>query len=72
MFLATNPLDHRKIPEAFYSIALMYFVNQEIELARTYWQKANQAAKDQLPCLILNVDFRPKKSLNLYFQLIIF
>ncbi len=70
LFLDSNPLDHRKVPEAYYSIALMYLVNQEIELARTYWQKANQASKDRLPCFDPNKDFPPKKSLDLCFQVI--
>lgn len=68
IFLDSNPPDHRKAPEAFYSIALCYLVIKDFSTARVYWEKANDSELDRLPCFRpVEDDFMPKASLDLYF-----
>ncbi|CAF1228986.1 unnamed protein product [Adineta steineri] len=55
-FVKSAPLDHRKIPEAYYAVASCYIANtaipNHIEIAEKYYEKAIEAEKHQLPCFI--------------------
>ena len=52
-FLKSNPEDHRKFPEALYSLAHIYFVSGEVNKAKAFFLKGLQAEdpKIRLPCL---------------------
>ncbi len=51
-FLSSNPTDHRKRPEAFYCLAYIYALSNEITKVQTYYQKGLEAEdpKVRLPC----------------------
>ncbi|CAF4529293.1 unnamed protein product, partial [Didymodactylos carnosus] len=55
-FLKYAPIDYRKIPEAYYSIASCYFLNSavehNVELAEKYYEKGIEAEKHQLPLFL--------------------
>jgi len=68
IFLDSNQPDHRKVPEALYSIALCYLVIEDFSTARVYWEKANNSELDRLPCFRpVEEDFMPKASLDFIF-----
>jgi len=68
IFLDSNPPDHRKVPEALFSMALCYLGNKDYSTARVYWEKANDSVLDRLPCFEPVGDhFCPKATLDLFF-----
>ncbi|CAF1935274.1 unnamed protein product [Rotaria magnacalcarata] len=52
-FLEYSPIDHRKVPEAYYAVASCYFVDNALEnnfqLSEEYYDKGIEAEKKQLP-----------------------
>ncbi|CAF1066395.1 unnamed protein product [Rotaria sordida] len=56
IFLKYAPVDHRKLPEAYYAAASCYFMNtalkNHVELAEKYYRKGIEAEKQQLPCFL--------------------
>jgi tetratricopeptide (TPR) repeat protein len=55
-FLKRTPVDHRKVPEAYYAAASCYLANtglaNHFELAKTYYEKGIEAEKCQLTCFL--------------------
>jgi hypothetical protein len=68
-FLAANPPDSRKVPEAYYSIGLEYAMMQDMDKAKRYQQKGVEAESPnvRLPCFPpIEEDFPPKYCLKLF------
>ena len=71
-FLATNPPDSRKVPEAYYSIGFEYAVMKDMVKAKLYQQKGIEAESPnvRLPCFPpVEDDFPPKYGLKLFLSL---
>ncbi|CAF3837201.1 unnamed protein product [Rotaria sp. Silwood1] len=72
IFLKNAPVDHRKLPEAYYAAASCYFMNTALknhfELAEKYYKKGIEAEKQQLPCF-LPYESKNKLFLSKFFQL---
>ena len=64
-FLNVAPKDHRKVPEAYYEMAICYFKDYTFDVAigsvNRLYKEGKQAEKRQLPC------FLPYKSDNIAF-----
>ena len=68
-FLVANPPDARKVPEAYYSIGLEYASMKDMEKAKYYRQKGEEAEspKVRLPCFQpVEDDFPPKYFLKFF------
>jgi len=62
-YLAANPPDSRKVPEAYYSIGLEYAIMEDMDKAKLYQQKGIEAESPnvRLPCFPpIEDDFPPK------------
>ncbi|CAF3274554.1 unnamed protein product [Rotaria socialis] len=55
-FFEYSPIDHRKVPEAYYAVASCYFVDNapenNFQLSEEYYDKGIEAGKKQLPCFL--------------------
>ena len=49
IFLSKCPVDHRKIPESYYAIALLHFYKGNQTKARKFYEMGVNAEKNQLP-----------------------
>ena len=68
-FIASAPSDHRKIPQAYYSMALaVTYESFNLETAQEYFNLGLKSEKSQLPCF-LPYDTIHKDQLNLILKL---
>ncbi|CAF0963609.1 unnamed protein product [Adineta steineri] len=55
-FLKSAPVDHRKVPEAYYATGNCYLANSQLQnhmkLAEEYYEKGIEAERQQLPCFL--------------------
>ena len=55
-FLSVAPKDHRKVPDAYYSMAYCYFLlhrsHNWMEMVKTTYKQGEEAEKLQLPCFL--------------------
>ncbi|CAF1228928.1 unnamed protein product [Adineta steineri] len=71
-FLKSAPLDHRKVPEAYYAVASCYIahtaIHNHVEIAEKYYEKGIEAEKQQLPCF-LPYESNNKSLVSMFFSL---
>lgn len=67
-YLELNPDDDRKVPEAYYSMALLYARKNDLKSVKMCWDRAIEAEKIRLTCFEpLTIDeFPPKRTVMLY------
>ena len=63
------PKDHRKIPQAYYTISLRHFIDNKGK-SREYYQKGLKSEMNQLPCFI-PYESPIKEQLSLFFENVI-
>lgn len=50
-YLEKNPIDDKKMPEAYYSMAYLASLKNDVDACRSYWNKAQELdTKTRLPC----------------------
>lgn len=65
-YLNKNPIDDQKVPEAYYAMAYLFLLKNDMEKCRCYWEKANVANETRLPCFdSVENDFSPKRVVSL-------
>ncbi|CAF1310485.1 unnamed protein product [Rotaria magnacalcarata] len=70
-FLTVAPRDHRKVPDAYYSMAICYLTlkrDDDLDVAKKMYEQGEEAEKLQLPCF-LPYESNGKNLLKLVFNI---
>jgi tetratricopeptide (TPR) repeat protein len=68
-YLEMNPPDDKKVPEAYYSIAYLYLLKNDIENTKLFWGKAIESEKNRLECFAaVKIDWPPRSFVEIYLR----